>query len=646
MAKVYFNNALTGNSSMLACFTDEGELVRLFWPHIDYVQHIEKFTIGIFDVKRNIGTKWFDKVEWECNQYYIKNTNILATEYKSVDNGFLIKQMDFCPEDKDILIRNYEISNIGISNTVPGIMCYFQGVTWIYNPSGLMFDYNTDSIIHYRHGYYLSITGSEEVDRFQLGENAYNNACSADLNCINEIGMMQDGAVSWELKKLKPGETANFTITVCISKEPDTLKNMVKYMKRNCTEKLYYEAEYYWKKYLKKSIIIQTGVKKYDQLFTRSILVFKLLANKKTGGIIAAPEIDEHFNKCGRYAFCWGRDAAFITGALDRSGLTDLVDKFYDWVIKTQTENGSWQQRYYTDGNMAPSWGLQIDETGTVIWGILKHYEIIRDKNFIIKLWETIKKSVNFMTAFIDSETGLPKPGFDLWEERYGEHIYSSSAVYGGISAGITIAEILGKNDELINKWFKTAENIKTAIKNNFWKEEHNCFIRSIKVKLNPWGPEPGNDTLNVKINSKGVCREVTREDWTVDASILGVTVPFEVFDVCDFKVENSVRRIETVLTSPAGGIKRYENDNYMGGNPWIITTLWVALYHIKRGNHKKAFKYLEWAAETSTSLGFFPEQADRNTGKPAWVIPLTWSHAMFVLVLTELFKEGVGLIK
>ena len=42
---------------------------------------------------------------------------------------------------------------------------------------------------------------------------------------------------------------------------------------------------------------------------------------EKTGGLLASPEIDEGFTKCGRYAYCWCRDAAFITGALDKCGL-------------------------------------------------------------------------------------------------------------------------------------------------------------------------------------------------------------------------------------------------------------------------------------------------------------------------------------
>jgi len=69
------------------------------------------------------------------------------------------------------------------------------------------------------------------------------------------------------------------------------------------------------------------------------------------------------------------------------------------------------------DGNLAPSWGLQIDETGTLIWGMLKHYEVTKNIDFLKSMWESIKKGVEFLTRFIDSDTGLPAPSYDLWRK-------------------------------------------------------------------------------------------------------------------------------------------------------------------------------------------------------------------------------------
>ena len=120
------------------------------------------------------------------------------------------------------------------------------------------------------------------------------------------------------------------------------------------------------------------------------------------------------------------------------------------------------------------------------------------------------------------------------------------------------------------------------------------------------------------------------------------MAIPFGVLEASDYRVRSTVETIEQVLTSHgSGGIKRYENDNYIGGNPWILTTLWVALYYIEVGDIKKAKEYFEWAVKGRTELDLLPEQVNRDSGKPEWVIPLTWSHAMFVLALVGLTESG-----
>jgi len=118
--------------------------------------------------------------------------------------------------------------------------------------------------------------------------------------------------------------------------------------------------------------------------------------------------------------------------------------------------------------------------------------------------------------------------------------------------------------------------------------------------------------------------------------------VPFDLFPADDERVAKTAAAVERYLgTSPAGGIKRYEDDPYIGGNPWIITTLWLARYLVKAGRMEEALRWFRWAVDHRTELDLLPEQVDRNTGKPAWVVPLTWSHAMFVLTVLDLLEAG-----
>jgi oligosaccharide amylase len=402
------------------------------------------------------------------------------------------------------------------------------------------------------------------------------------------------------------------------------------------------ETEDFWLDYLKSGKEIITGNRELDELYRRSLLTFKLMSDEQTGGLLAAPEMDEEFTKCGRYAYCWGRDAAFITSALDRAGYPKLVEKFYQWAVDAQANDGSWYQRYHLDGNLAPSWGLQIDEPGTLLWGMLQHYNLVKDKSFLEWAWAAIQKGADFLIEFVDKENRLPRPTYDLWEERIGQHTYSCAAVYAGLKAAVEVDGILDKDYVNRSEWERKAADMRNAIENVLWDPVQNRFYRAVNSTVQGWGFEGHGGKKEIVLNPKGYKKWVSALDIMVDISLLGVSVPFEVMDPQHPKVESTAKAIEYHLTSPEiGGLKRYETDAYMGGNPWILTTLWMALYHIRVENYEKAKEYLEWAAAHKTYLGFLPEQVDKYTGEAAWVVPLTWSHAMFVLVYLELAERG-----
>lgn len=641
MTKTYFNDAVVGNSRMLVCITSKGELVRLFWPNIDYQQHIENMHMGVFFTGQQYSTIWLDGESFRHSQAYIKDTNIIETVCENTEKGLKVTQTDYVLPYKDVLVRNLKIENLANIKRDIGFVLYSSGMTTEERLGSILFDFENDALVHYRYNYYISISAGIGDCRFQLGGNAFESARSTCLNGYDSIGMMNDGALSWELGVFEPGESTTFTIYICASNTLKDLRSLTQESKASCAQDKYEKTRKYWLDFLNNTRQLKTEREDVNNLYKRSLLIFKLMSDENTGGLLAAPEIDEGFTKCGRYAYCWGRDAAFITSALDKCGLTSTVDKFYKWAVNVQQDDGSWLQRYHMDGNIAPSWGLQIDEVGTLVWGMYKHYEVTGCVEFLESVWESVRKAVNFMISFTDAETGLPAPSYDLWEERFGEHTYSSAAVCSGITAGMKIAEILGRHGNETAGWREAAQGVKDAIANILWKEEAGRFLRSVRAKLNPWGNEYSERTVIIKVNPKGCLRDVTLEDPTIDVSLVGVSVPFEVMEADDPRVASTVDIIEKKLYSPlSGGIKRYENDNYIGGNPWVIATLWIALYHIKRGNYSKAESYLNWAVGSQTPLGLLPEQVDRETGKPAWVIPLTWSHAMFVLTALELYNR------
>lgn len=641
MAKTYFNSAMTGNSGMLCCLSDRGELVRMFWPYIDHLQRTGSFGAGLFLKGEDPDTRWFHSDFGGYRQRYSEDTNIVRTTYSGF--GLDIAQTDFVLPDRDVLVRRFDITACENCKKDMEMLVYSSAAGVDPGPHGMLFDFDADAIAHYRHSSFIYIGADTEIRNFQIGNNAQKCSASNNFGGTDDIGMMDDGAVSFSLGDLQPGQTTGATLYICAAETQNESRMLLRNVRSQGFEELSEHTRDYWVKKLAGANNFSFSDTRIQALYKRSILLFHLMADKNTGGLLASAEIDEYHEKCGGYGFCWGRDAAFITPALDLCGLDEKSEMFYRWAAKIQDEQGFWHQRYCIDGSLAPSWGLQIDETGSIVWGVLQHYLNTKDLKFLSEMWICVEKALRFLLKFIDPENGLPKHSFDLWEERFGIHAYSAAAVYGGLKAGAEIAAILGKSGNLADTCKEAAGQIKEALVSMMWNKEQKRFLRSIKTKLNPWGPEPSERKTMIQDKPKGNCfKEVTLEDPTVDASLIGLSVPFELMDAGDEKMRGTVEQIESNLSFSKGGLGRYENDGYIGGNPWIITTLWASIYHIETKEYDKALRYFSWVLDKTTETGLLPEQVGKESGKPAWVYGLTWSHSMFILALFKLMEAGL----
>lgn len=362
---------------------------------------------------------------------------------------------------------------------------------------------------------------------------------------------------------------------------------------------------------------------KIEKIYKRTILLYPLLTNLETGGISAAIEIDEKLSKCGRYTYCWPRDAMFITKAMDILKMEKETEKFYKHFCKnTQSKNGMWEQRFYTDCKLAPCWGYQIDETASVVYGIYDHYTRTKDLKFLKENLKMCEKATEFLEKYIEDiikEKNQMQLSYDLWEMYEGIHLYSIATIFAAFESMLKIYEEL--KEEIIknrlkqenvtkqkDKLEKDLIQIKKYILTNLYDDKKKSFVRNI-------------------------------EDGKIDISILGLVEPFDIFSPKENKITNTVERINLTLRTYTGGYQRFEQDHYMGGNPWVIATLWMSLYYIKTKEYKKAKECFNFVVTTSSENGFLAEQIDNEKLKPAWIIGLGWSHAMYIIVLEKLKK-------
>lgn len=615
----FYNEAVIGNKKMLATYSKKGELLRLFYPNVDFRQFIDYFHIGL-KINDSQIIYLHEDINNVYNQQYLQDTNILKTIIENKYFKLKISQIDTITIKDDILIKKFKFINENNIDLRINFLINSKILSSQDNPiSARIFD---DTLIQYNYDYSVGIFSKEKITSYQLHD-VNSNFASGVIGGKDYIGMSSNSAISYDLGSLKPEEEREFTLFIYMKENKGTkieenIENSIDKIRKFEVDKKIDSIKKYWRKFVKEHINLDTSnfSEKLDLIYKRSILLFPLLINSETGGIIAAPEIDEERKVSGGYAYCWPRDAVFITKALDILGMCNEAKDFYIKFCKnTQSKNGMWEQRFYTNGNLAPCWGYQIDETASVVYGICENYKFKKDIEFLKQSIKMCENAVEFLFKYIenlleiDEEDSVKKEielknkntntnkievhlSYDLWEMNEGVHLYSLASIFSAFDAMIYMDEELQKNNNsnrikqeiVLNRKLKLEKYkdlIKKYITNNFYDEKQKIFYRNLT-------------------------------DKKMDISLLGIFVPFGLLSTSEKSAKNLAEKINMTLRTYTGGYLRFEGDNYYGGkNPWVISTLWMALYYIKADKKNKAMECLDFVVKTASENGLLAEQVD-----------------------------------
>ena len=475
----YLNEAIIGNKNMLATFTEKGELQRLYFPCKDHKQYIDFFHTG---VKINTSDLIYlhDDINNIYKQYYDTDTNVLNTEVVNTYFNLHMLQTDFILMKENVLVKKYLFIN---ESTI-------DLDTKFYIHSGLLTDQNNmvcskivdGGMLQYAHDFSVStFAKGYDIEKHQIN-GSKNTIKRGEIQDKDYIGMSADCSVCYDIGIIKPGEKKEIYICVLVGENSNLsdLEDEIDRIKRIDFAKEYVSVKSYWRKYVKthNGLNLKEPQSSYDEkiyeIYKRSILLFPLLTNSETGGVIASPEIDEERTQCGRYAYCWPRDAVFITKAMDILNMDKETEKFYKiFCKKTQSKNGMWEQRFYTDCKLAPAWGYQVDETASVIYGVYEHYLVTKNEKFLKDTLPMCEKAISFLKHYVkdwldldaeeilnkdkvkeEMEEQLRKNGkerkihvsYDLWEMCEGIHLYSLATIYSAFATILKIYKVLGKN--------------------------------------------------------------------------------------------------------------------------------------------------------------------------------------------------------
>jgi GH15 family glucan-1,4-alpha-glucosidase len=375
-----------------------------------------------------------------------------------------------------------------------------------------------------------------------------------------------------------------------------------------------------------------------DDLYRRSLLVLDALADRATGGVIAAPECDPGFEHSGGYGFVWPRDFAYVLLALLAAGRAEQASAGLRWLARTQAPGGLWLQRYWTDGAPAPAWSPhQLDETGVTLFAYEAAWRELGDDTLDRELWPSAHAAAEFLAGIVDDESGLLMPSVDLWEQDDAQHTYTSAAAAGGLRA----AAAMGERHEpaLADRWRSVADGLAAGIEERLWSEADGRYVRARLVGRDDLlgEPVPRQFSERPAFPARAVL-SVDPLDRRLDSSLLGLAWPFAAVEPDSARMAATAATIERELAAAGGGVLRHEGDTYGGGNAWVLCTLWLGLYRRLVGDDEGLRAALAWTRSRATPLGMLPEQA-RPDGSPAWVLPLGWSHALLVLAVRPELK-------
>lgn len=585
--------------------------------------------------------KWVDDGSWQVEVDFETDALISSIKWHSDELAITLHSRDYIDSQYNALMRHISITNEAdhdrdvrlFMHQVFQISREGRADTAIYVP-------DDHYVLDYKGRYCLLIAGKfadgQDFDQYAVGNygiegkaGTFLDADDGDLsgNAVEHGGV--DSVIRFQ-RRLEAGQRASIDYwIIAASSQGDAQDIHLEFKGQSLDDRLRH-ARQNWQEWIGGGDVAIPDF--HQRSLQHSLMIIKAHCDDR-GSVLASG--DSSIFNYGRdyYCYCWPRDAAYALWPLIRLGHFEEAKTFFDFARDTMHKDGYLMHKYQPDRSIGSTWhplvhgrkrelAIQEDETASVIFMIGEYFEVNpEDTHFIQSLYHSfVTPAANFMTRFIDIETGLPHASYDLWEEKFLTSTYTVCTVIAGLQTAAKLAQAFEEPDNA-SKWSKAADQIRQ----NLGKLYHPDGYFRKGLLLQQDGSIVYDDTLDI-------------------SSLYGPYM-YGGLQLQDEKLLSTARHVEERLlnSSPSGGVLRYENDNYFltkqqyKGNPWIVSTLWLAQYHATAGNTQKAQELLDWSLAHELPSGVLSEQFDPETGAPLGVTPLVWSHAELVNTLLDL---------
>ena len=638
-----------GNGHFLVCLDSNGLVRDVYYPYVGQENHVNG-KIHYIGIWVDSSFSWLTEDVWEKQIWYKKETLVTTIFMTNKSLGIQIEFHDAVINTHSIFIREVIVSNM--QDAIRTVSLFFYqvfdiagsniGITAFYNPL-------VHAIVHYKERrYFLLKTAIDNVctmSSYATGlygefgkEGTWKDAEDGKLSENSIEHGSVDSVISLNFV-LQPKGCQRVYYWFCAGKDLDEVAQLNEFIEKNTPQVLLKHTEMHWRAWVNRTPFEFYGLsQEIVDLFKRSLLIIQCHADNG-GSIIASSDSDGLQIRRDTYAYMWPRDGALIIRALDRAGYFELTQHFFNFCVKALDPQGYLFHKYCSDGSLGSSWHpwieegniqlpIQEDQIALVLDALWKHH-LVYGKEYTKSLFSSFIRPIeNFLLNYIDEHTGLPKESYDVWEEKLGIHTFTCCATYAGINAAGYFEREFG-DPKRAEHCVARAASIKENTIRYLYDEKEKRFIKRI-------------------FYTEGKLQR----DMTFDASNFYGIFQFGLLDIYDDRVRSSVNSFLKNLKNnyEVGGYLRYPHDQYYRsacsefGNPWFITTLWLAEYYIMAAKSfdelTPAIKLFAWVTHYALDTGILSEQIDACTGMPLSVAPLTWSHAAFVIAVIKYLEK------
>ncbi|MCC8410956.1 glycoside hydrolase family 15 protein [Mucilaginibacter sp. UR6-1] len=575
MEKHMYNAGLVGNCAYLAHINKNTNITWLCWPRFD-----STFVFGsLLDKEKGGEFSILPEGDFETEQYYLENTNVLCTVVTCDEGKYRIT--DFAPRFHQydrffkplMLIRKIEP---------------IEGLPKIRVKCEPVCDYG------------------RRKQKARIGSNHIDYA-----GCDETMRLTTNIPISYIIDQqyFQLNETKYLLMSYGDPLEAPLVSTAETFL-RNTTQ--------YWRLWIKHSSI--AGY--FQPYVIRSALVLKIHQFEDTGAIIAASttSLPEHPGSTRNwdYRYCWLRDTYYVLTSLNHIGHFEEMERYFNYVSDisiSEDDEFRYQPLYgitgkkklveeimdHLDGYMGDKpvrvgnqayEHIQNDIYGQVLISLLPLYT---DHRFV---FSERKDSVRWIESLLNKiERTIDEKDAGIWEFRNmaNIHCYSNLFQWAGCNAAEKMALTIGNND-LVQK--------ANALKERAAAHIESCYDPVRKVYTNAAGSPH------------------------LDASTLQL-IMMNYLDPASQRAKDHLAALEKELKTPNGLFYRYLHADDFGKpkTTFLICAFWYVEALACVGRLDDAMREFESLMKYCNHLLLFSEDVDEETGSMWGNFPQAYSH-------------------